>query len=49
MFEIQNNPHLCYNDRQIAQWKNARELLHNYEGDVKEELRPYEVVILIRR
>ena len=33
----------------IPQWKNARELLHNYEGDVKEELRPYEVVILIRR
>ena len=33
----------------IPQWKNARELLHNYECDVKEELRPYEVVILIRR
>ena len=30
----------------ISGWKDARELIHNYHGDVTEELRPYEAVML---
>ncbi len=32
----------------LAQWKDAGVLIHNYEGDAGEELRPYEAVILLR-
>ncbi len=33
----------------LSRWKDARELIHNYPGEVQEELKPYEAVILIRR
>ena len=30
----------------ISDWKDAQELIHNYHGDVTDELRPYEAVML---
>ena len=32
-----------------AQWKSAEMLIHNYEGAVEDELRPYETVMLLRK
>ena len=33
----------------IGTWKDAQMLIHNYDGDVSETLRPYEACILLRR
>ena len=33
----------------LSEWKDAENLIHNYEGEITEELRPYEAVILLRR
>ena len=33
----------------LTQWKGAQELIHNYEGTLEKELRPYEAVILLRK
>ena len=30
------------------EWKDAKTLIHNYAGEIGEELRPYEAVILLK-
>ena len=33
----------------VNEWTDSRILIHNYEGEPKEQLRPYEAVIYIKR
>ncbi len=32
----------------LGEWKDAQVLIHNYDGDVPEEMKPYEAVMLLR-
>lgn len=32
----------------LGEWKDAQVLIHNYDGDVSEEMKPYEAVMLLR-
>ena len=33
----------------IGEWKDAQILIHNYEGGLSEEMKPYEAMMLIRK
>lgn len=32
----------------LGEWKDAQVLIHNYDGDMSEEMKPYEAVMLLR-
>ena len=32
----------------LREWKDAQVLIHNYDGNATEEMKPYEAVILLR-